>query len=140
MLSPACLACSEKLWHDWRPLTVRCHVFVARLALMRLAPLLPQMSSGDVVVARLTSLCSLLVAHVQRADPAGEALGPHGGGSFRNGLFAFVARFGPSHPHVSSALAFPPPQLWMPTLKTLMVFYTGQFDQLIYTEPHSGMT
>jgi hypothetical protein len=29
---------------------------------------------------------------------------------------------------------------WMPSLKQLMVFYTGRFDQLIYTEPHSGMT
>jgi hypothetical protein len=29
---------------------------------------------------------------------------------------------------------------WLPTLKNLMVFYTGNFDQLIYTEPHSGMT
>jgi hypothetical protein len=30
--------------------------------------------------------------------------------------------------------------VWMPSLKNLMVMYTGNFDQLIYTEPHSGMT
>jgi len=35
---------------------------------------------------------------------------------------------------------YPFNMVWLSKLQTLLVFWTGNFDQIIYTEPHSGMT
>ncbi len=39
-----------------------------------------------------------------------------------------------------AAHAIPFEMNYLPTLRVLMVFYTGLFDQLVYTDPSSGMT
>lgn len=40
----------------------------------------------------------------------------------------------------NAALEQPFQMNWIPSLRTLIVFYTGPFDQLVYTDPSSGMT